>query len=133
MIPKRHIILTGILLVALNLAVSVAYSASLNPVETWNFIITNNWNHVETWSFTLNSKGWNIVEIWNFNLNSVSQWNIVESWNFQLTTVSWNHTDTWNKSIGQSPSILTPVLILFFALTILVATYTLKRGRGNKK
>lgn len=57
----------------------------------------------------------------------------VETWNFQLTneTLSWNHVDETTIITayrGWLP-ILAPVLILFFALTMLtvVVTYAIRR------
>lgn len=132
MIQKRHIILSLILVVALNLTFTVTQAIDWNYVETWNFSINHQWNPVETWSFTLSSKGWNLVEFWNFRINN--GWNNVETCSFSLANeiLSWNHTDVETTSItafrGWLP-ILTPVLILIFALTILMVIYTKKRGK----
>lgn len=152
MIPKRHIILSLILIVTLNLTFTVAYATSYTHVETWSFIITNNWNNVETWSFTLNAplgwhfveswlfslngvREWSFVESWSFSLSGVSDWSLIESWNFQLTAVSWNNTDTWNKSIGQPLSIVRPILIIvaFIFALLMAVIYAKKKQRKQNK
>lgn len=134
MIQKRHVIL--ILLVALNLAVSVAYSASWNTVETWNFgLSSKGWNHIETWNFTLNSTAqWRTVETWAFSLGSKG-WNLVEAWSFSLAneTRLWNYVDETSTIITCVGwlLILAPALIIIFALAILMVVYA-KRKREKE-
>lgn len=53
MIPKRHILLSVILVVALNLTFSAVQAVDWHHVETWTFRINKGWNHVETWAFNL--------------------------------------------------------------------------------